>query len=93
MRTWPVQVAKASFSELLEQSISDGPQLVTRRGAVRRLRSWFPWLSGMHCKPGRSGHSRMSFWTLRIRRWMACKFLSVAAYGGDWRVSMFLLDA
>ena len=29
---WQVQDAKARFSELLETSLSDGPQIVTRRG-------------------------------------------------------------
>lgn len=32
MRAWPVQDAKARFSELLETCLSDGPQLVTKRG-------------------------------------------------------------
>ena len=32
MKTWPVQDAKARFSELLEACLRDGPQLVTRRG-------------------------------------------------------------
>ena len=32
MRTWQVQDAKARFSELLEASLKDGPQMVTRRG-------------------------------------------------------------
>ncbi len=32
MRTWQVQDAKARFSELLEASQREGPQLVTRRG-------------------------------------------------------------
>jgi antitoxin Phd len=32
VRSWPVQDAKARFSELLEASLSIGPQLVTRRG-------------------------------------------------------------
>jgi prevent-host-death family protein len=32
-RTWPVQDAKARFSELLEACLADGPQLVTKRGA------------------------------------------------------------
>lgn len=31
-RRWPVQDAKARFSELLEASLTDGPQIVTRRG-------------------------------------------------------------
>jgi len=29
---WPVQDAKARFSELLDTSLSEGPQIVTRRG-------------------------------------------------------------
>lgn len=33
MRTWPVQDAKARFSELLEACIAEGPQMVTKRGA------------------------------------------------------------
>lgn len=31
-RRWPVQDAKARFSELLEKSLEEGPQIVTRRG-------------------------------------------------------------
>lgn len=33
MNTWPVQDAKARFSELLDACVNEGPQLVTRRGA------------------------------------------------------------
>jgi antitoxin Phd len=33
LRSWPVQDAKARFSELLEACLAEGPQLVTRRGA------------------------------------------------------------
>jgi prevent-host-death family protein len=33
MQTWPVQDAKARFSELLDACLSEGPQMVTRRGA------------------------------------------------------------
>jgi antitoxin Phd len=32
VRRWPVQNAKARFSELLEASLKEGPQIVTRRG-------------------------------------------------------------
>ncbi len=32
MQIWPVQDAKARFSELLDACVTDGPQLVTRRG-------------------------------------------------------------
>ena len=33
MKAWPVQDAKARFSELLEACIAEGPQIVTKRGA------------------------------------------------------------
>jgi len=32
MKTWPVQDAKARFSELLKASLTQGPQVVTLRG-------------------------------------------------------------
>ena len=31
-RKWPVQDAKAKFSELLETAVAEGPQIVTKRG-------------------------------------------------------------
>ncbi|MGD0958839.1 MAG: type II toxin-antitoxin system Phd/YefM family antitoxin [Methylomonas sp.] len=33
MKSWPVQDAKARFSELLDVCVNEGPQLVTRRGS------------------------------------------------------------
>lgn len=33
MKIWPVQDAKARFSELLETCLREGPQVVTKRGA------------------------------------------------------------
>jgi prevent-host-death family protein len=33
VRTWPVQDAKARFSELLETCLKEGPQIVSKRGA------------------------------------------------------------
>ena len=32
MSSWPVQDAKARFSELLDKTLRHGPQVVTRRG-------------------------------------------------------------
>jgi prevent-host-death family protein len=32
MKFWPVKDAKARFSELLQASLRDGPQVVTPRG-------------------------------------------------------------
>ncbi len=32
MYAWPVQDAKARFSELLDRCLAEGPQMVTRRG-------------------------------------------------------------
>jgi antitoxin Phd len=33
VKVWRVQDAKARFSEMLDACVSDGPQLVTKRGA------------------------------------------------------------
>ena len=33
MHVWPVQDAKARFSEFLERCLTEGPQMVTKRGA------------------------------------------------------------
>jgi antitoxin Phd len=33
MKSWPVQDAKARFSELLETCLREGPQIVSKRGA------------------------------------------------------------
>ena len=32
MNTWPVNDAKARFSELLETTLTEGPQIITKRG-------------------------------------------------------------
>jgi antitoxin Phd len=44
MQSWPVQDAKARFSEMLETCLKEGPQLVTKRGAdaavLVPLREW-----------------------------------------------------
>ena len=32
MKSWPVQDAKARFSEFLQASLTEGPQIVTLRG-------------------------------------------------------------
>ena len=33
MQSWPIQDAKARFSEFLEKCLTEGPQMVTKRGA------------------------------------------------------------
>ena len=33
MQSWPVQDAKARFSEFLDKCLTEGPQMVTKRGA------------------------------------------------------------
>lgn len=33
MKVWPVQDAKARFSEMLDACTEEGPQMVTKRGA------------------------------------------------------------
>ena len=37
MNTWPVNDAKARFSELLETTLTEGPQIVTKRGIERAV--------------------------------------------------------
>jgi antitoxin Phd len=34
LKTWPVQDAKAHFSEMLDTCVAEGPQLVSKRGTV-----------------------------------------------------------
>ncbi len=44
MHTWPVQDAKARFSEMLDTSLTEGPQVVTRHGKAAAvlvpIRQW-----------------------------------------------------
>jgi prevent-host-death family protein len=44
MKSWPVQDAKARFSEMLETCLREGPQVVSKRGAdaavLVPLRTW-----------------------------------------------------
>ncbi|WP_436100883.1 type II toxin-antitoxin system Phd/YefM family antitoxin [Pararhizobium sp. LjRoot238] len=37
MREWPVQDAKAHFSEFLDTCLTEGPQLVSRRGEAKAV--------------------------------------------------------
>lgn len=37
MREWPVQDAKAKFSELLDTCLEEGPQLVSRRNEPKAV--------------------------------------------------------
>lgn len=37
MRHWPVQDAKARFSELLDTCLDEGPQMVSRRGEPKAV--------------------------------------------------------
>jgi prevent-host-death family protein len=37
MSSWPVQDAKARFSEFLDKSLHEGPQIVTRRGTEQAV--------------------------------------------------------
>jgi antitoxin Phd len=45
-KRWPVQEARARFSEMLEASLAEGPQIVTRRGVeaavLVRVDTWRP---------------------------------------------------
>ena len=37
MAYWPIQDAKAHFSEVIERARSEGPQTITRHGAERAV--------------------------------------------------------
>jgi prevent-host-death family protein len=37
MRSWQVQEAKARFSEFLDATLEEGPQIVTRRGVEQAV--------------------------------------------------------
>ncbi len=37
MKTWPVQDAKAHFSQILDTCMAEGPQLVSKRGTVKAV--------------------------------------------------------
>jgi len=47
MQAWPVQDAKAKFSEFLDACLAEGPQMVTKRG--RRQPFWYRYRSGGVC--------------------------------------------
>ena len=42
MQAWPIQDAKARFSEFLETCLAEGPQMVTKRGseAAVQIADW-----------------------------------------------------
>jgi antitoxin Phd len=44
MRHWPIQDAKARFSELVDASIKEGPRMVTRLGVETAV--LIPWRNG-----------------------------------------------
>ncbi len=37
VKIWPVQDAKAKFSEMLETCVSEGPQMVSKRGIIEAV--------------------------------------------------------
>ena len=37
MPAWPVQDAKARFSEMLDNCLNDGPQIISRRGVAEAV--------------------------------------------------------
>jgi len=47
MHTWPVQDAKARFSQFLDACLVEGPQMVTRRGAEAAV--LVPYKNGAAC--------------------------------------------
>jgi antitoxin Phd len=54
MKHWPVQDAKARFSEMLEASVKEGPQVVTRRGVETAVLVPIDEWKRLNAKPGRT---------------------------------------
>jgi prevent-host-death family protein len=54
MKHWPVQDAKARFSEMLEASVNEGPQVVTRRGVETAVLVPIEEWKRLNAKPGRT---------------------------------------
>jgi antitoxin Phd len=54
MRKWPVQDAKAHFSEMLKASLNEGPQFVTRRGVETAVLIAVEEWKKLNAKPGRT---------------------------------------
>ena len=52
---WQVQDAKARFSEFLETSVAEGPQIVTKRGVETAvlvpIEQWRPAAAGVEAGP------------------------------------------
>ena len=57
--SWPVQEAKARFSELLEKSVTEGPQVVTKRGVETAVLVPIDECAG--CSNGLGRRSRIFF--------------------------------
>ena len=70
MQAWPVQDAKARFSEFLEKCLTEGPQMVTKRGAEAAV--LVPPTSGADCKRRPGPRSRNC--CCRTRRESRCWF-------------------
>ena len=94
MQQWPVQDAKARFSEFLETCLAQGPQMVTKRGAEaavlvpadewRRLQSAArPSLKQLLLATRVTAASRDG-------RWLACR--SQSGPVGLWSVASLGLD-
>ncbi len=50
MQTWQLQEAKSRFSELVDRTLTEGPQLITRRGAEAVVVIAAPEFRRMHSK-------------------------------------------
>lgn len=53
-KIWPVQDAKARFSEMLEASVKEGPQIVTKRGVETAVLVPIEEWRRLNTKPRRS---------------------------------------
>lgn len=54
MRSWQIQDAKAKFSELVDATLRDGPQVVTKRGVAAVVMVPFNQWTELAAKPKRT---------------------------------------
>ncbi len=81
MATWPVQDAKARFSELLEKSVREGPQIVTRRGVETAV--LVPIDEWRRLKGERPKYANIKEWLLAPEP--RFDFVTISRRRGKWR--------
>ena len=92
-RTWQVQTAKARFSEFLEASLRDGPQVVTKRGVETAVLVPIDQVAadGEHHETEPEGSIARTRGAQRLTHFRTRR-PSASRHGPCWTRSVFLLD-